>query len=293
MFTATTKPVGVDRLPSMSEADFRRFSQFIHQQCGINLTPAKKTMLTGRLQKRMRRLNITSYRDYYDYACRTAGNNNELVHMIDAVSTNKTDFFREPRHFDLLTTRALPELGKGHRFDAGRPLHVWSAGCSSGQEPYTTAMVLANYFADGSRGEFRILATDICTEVLDTAGLAIYPESAITPVPAALKRRYLLRGTGSRRGSCRVVPELRRRITFRRLNLIAGDSFGIQHPIHIIFCRNVIIYFDQPTQQRLFARFHDQLVPGGFLFIGHSETLHGINDRFVPVAAAVYRKLPA
>lgn len=274
----------------MSDRDFRRFRDLIYEECKIKLIPAKKTMLTSRLRKRLRALNMDSFGQYYDYVSIVKDHADELVHMLDAVSTNKTDFFREPKHFNYLIKEALPGMVRCGRWKPGRMLNVWSAGCSSGEEPYTIAMVLAQFAAWNQTGDFSILATDISTRVLDIAAKGIYPQSATEPVPPALKHRYMMRGKGSRKGSCRVVPELRHRVQFRRVNLNKGKDFGIRIQMDIIFCRNVIIYFDRETQKRLFEKIYTQLVPGGYLFIGHSETLNGINDRFESMAVATYKK---
>ena len=274
----------------MPDRDFRRFRDLIYEECGINLVPAKKTMLACRLRKRLRALGMDSFGQYYEYVSSGKGRTGERVHMLDAVSTNKTDFFRESKHFDFLMKEALPTLMQSGRWRPGNRINVWSAGCSSGEEPYTIAMVLEDFASRNRAGGFSVLASDISTRVLEIAQKGIYSESAIEPVPSALKRRYLMRGKGSQKGFSRVVPELRNRVLFRRVNLNNGRDFGLRTPMDMIFCRNVIIYFDRETQRTLFEKFYAQLVPGGYLFIGHSETLHGINDRFEAVAVASYRK---
>ncbi len=278
------------RGPSLSESEFRRFREFIYRQCGINLSPGKKTMLSIRLNKRLRALGMTSFGKYFDYVAGREGRREELAQMINVVSTNKTDFFREQKHFDYLAKKALPALFESWKGASSRGLNLWSAGCSSGEEPYTLAMVLEEFFEKRTSRGYSLLATDISTRVLGIAQKAIYPEDSIQPIPAGLRRKYLMRGNGTQSGFCRVVPELRKRVDFQRLNLIEGRNFAIRKEMDVIFCRNVIIYFDRETQTRLFGKFYDQLAPGGYMFIGHSETLNGINDRFVPVTVAVYRK---
>jgi chemotaxis protein methyltransferase CheR len=274
----------------MSDRDFMRFREMIYGQCGINLSPVKKIMLTSRLRKRMRILGMTSFAAYYEYVADDGGQGGEMIRMLDAVSTNKTDFFRESAHFDYLKNQALPELVRLGRWRPGSKLNVWSAGCSSGQEPYTIAMVLAKFAAENRVGTFSILATDISTRVLEAAINGIYTEDVTAPVPQDLRRKYLMRGKGSQKGLCRIVPELREHVQFRRLNLNEGRDFGIRTRMDIIFCRNVIIYFDRDTQRVLFNKYYNQLHPGGYLFIGHSESLHGINDRFKGVDSATYVK---
>ncbi len=274
----------------MSDYDFNRFRHLIYESCGINLTSAKKTMLTARLKKRIRDLNLSSFGHYFTYVSNEKNRSEELVRMIDVVSTNKTDFFREPKHFNFMFNETLPHLIEAGIWKAGRKLNVWSAGCSTGEEPYTLAMILAEYVLNSPSLDFNILASDISTRVLDIATKGIYPESVTEPVPSAMKHRYLMRGKGSQKSFLRVVPEIRNKILFQRINLNDRSDFSIKTKMDIIFCRNVIIYFDRNTQIKLFERFYDQLLPGGFLFIGHSETLHGINDNFCPVAGSTYKK---
>ncbi|WP_298436500.1 protein-glutamate O-methyltransferase CheR [Geobacter sp.] len=274
---------------SLSDREFARFSEFIYGECGIKMPPAKKTMLEARLQKRLRKLGIPTFREYADYIFSHEGAEQELVHLIDVVTTNKTDFFREAGHFDFLTEHALPELIRTRGAGIRKPLSIWSAGCSSGEEPYTLAMVLAEFVGQEEGFSYSILATDICTTVLDKARMAIYEEERVEPVPLALKRKYLLRGKDGHRGFVRIVPELRQRVRFRRLNFMDGD-FGMREPLDVIFCRNVIIYFDKQTQERLLNKFCRQLIPGGYLFMGHSETLSGLDVPVVQVASTIYRK---
>ncbi len=272
---------------SLSSREFARLSGFIYEQCGIKMPEAKKTMLEGRLQKRLRTLGMKSFEEYGSYLFSPEGTRLEVVQMIDLVTTNKTDFFREPEHFDYLTERVLPEWCQKN---GGRKLTVWSAGCSTGQEPYTLAMVLSE-FAVGRPGfDFQILATDISTRVLEKAKNAVYAEDLLSPVPQPLKKKYLLRSKDRSSGLVRIVPELREKVRFRRLNFLDGD-FGLREPLDVIFCRNVIIYFDRPTQERLLQRFYGHLRPGAHIFMGHSETLSGLDVPLVSVYPTVYRKL--
>jgi chemotaxis protein methyltransferase CheR len=273
----------------ISAKDFDRFSRLIYSECGIKMPPHKKSMLEARMRKRLRALEFTSYEQYSDYFFQLADHAQELVHLIDEVTTNKTDFFREPAHFDFLTRTALPQLvaaGAG----VERPLRLWSAGCSSGEEPYTLAMVLSEFAQECPGFRFEILATDISTKVLDKARLAIYRSERIEPVPAPLRNKYLLRSKDPEQNQVRIAPELRQTVTFRRLNFM-GEDFGISHSMDIIFCRNVIIYFDRPTQQRLLQRFCHVQRSGQFLFMGHSETLSGMDLPLKQMAPAVYCRL--
>jgi len=273
----------------MSNKDFCRLSEFIYLECGIKMSSAKKIMLEARLRKRLRMLGVKTYGEYCDYLFSPTGIDNELIHMIDLVTTNKTDFYREPAHFDYLVKQALPELT--HAGDAGirRPLMVWSAGCSTGEEPYTLAMVLGEFAESVHICQYMILATDISTRVLDVAKLGIYNEEKVSPVPAALKKKYLLRGKDRKRGLVRIIPELRVRVKFRRLNFMEED-FGMREPMDIIFCRNVIIYFDRKTQENLIRRFCKHLRTGGYLLMGHSETLFGMDVPLKQVAPTIYRR---
>jgi len=270
---------------TMSNKDFTRLREFIYTECGINIVDSKKTMLEARLQKRLRKLNLRSFSLYCDYLFSTEGIQEELTDMIDHVTTNKTDFFREPAHFDYLSRTALPDLAR-----IRKNILIWSAGCSSGEEPYTLAMVLSE-FANNKRGfNFQILATDISTRVLDKAKLAIYDEERINPVSPDMRRRYLLRNKDRTKKLYRIVPTLREQVEFRRLNFMDND-FGFREKMDIIFCRNVIIYFDKQTQEKLLTKFCKNLSRDGYLFMGHSETLFGMNVPLIQVAPTIYRRL--
>ena len=272
---------------TLSARDMDRLSRLIYDQSGITLNQEKKIMLEGRLRRRINVLKLGSYREYCDYLFDGGGHESEeLVSLIDVVTTNKTDFFREKAHFDYLVAKALPELVSAET--GGRELLFWSAGCSTGEEPYTLAIVLTEYQQTHPGFRFRILATDISTTVLEKAELAVFHADVVAPVPVDLQRKYFMRSRDRDSGKMRVVPELRKMIEFRRLNLM--EDFGLDELAHAIFCRNVIIYFDRPTQERLFNKFSDRLVPGGYMFVGHSESLHRMDVPLVPVAPALYRK---
>jgi chemotaxis protein methyltransferase CheR len=272
---------------TMTNREFTSLSHFIYEQCGIKMPEAKKTMLEGRLQKRLRSLGMKNFSDYTEYLFSPQGNEQEVVQMIDLVTTNKTDFFREPDHFDYLRDRVLPEWCDKH---PNRRLQVWSAGCSTGQEPYTLAMVMHDFACRQSGFDFQILATDISTRVLEQAKKAIYTEAVLEPVPPVMKSKYLMRSKDHQSGLARIVPELRAKLKLRRLNFL-DDDFGLREPMDVIFCRNVIIYFDRPTQARLLQKFYGHLRPGGHIFMGHSETLSGLDVPLVSVAPTVYRKV--
>ena len=275
---------------SLADRDFARLRDLIRAQAGIGLGAEKKTMVEVRLKRRLRALNMASYHDYCELLFRRGGNHDEVVSLIDVITTNKTDFFREPAHFEFLTERALPELSA--RTAGTRPLLVWSAGCSSGEEPYTLAMVLSEYAAARPGFRFRILATDISTAMLQKGLLGVYSAEAVAPVTQPLRRKYLLRSRDTKPARVRMVPELRRAVEFRRLNFMESD-YALGEKADAIFCRNVLIYFDRPTQQSILSKLIGHLVPAGYLFVGHSETLHDMDLPVIPVAPALYRKADA
>jgi chemotaxis protein methyltransferase CheR len=273
----------------INDRDFARLSSFIHSGYGIKMPEGKRVLLEARLRKRLRVLGMHSYTEYCDYLFSPEGAQNELIHMIDVVTTNKTDFFREPKHFDYLVQTALPELIKIYGAHSRRKYTIWSAGCSTGEEPHTLAMVLSEFAEKQPGFYFSILATDISTRVLEHARRGIYKEEFVQPVPMAMRMKYLLKGKDKNRGLVRAVPQLRSLIDFRRLNFMDSD-FGIKEPVDIIFCRNVIIYFDRPTQEKLLNRFSHHMIQGGYLFMGHSETLSGMSVSLQPAGQMVYRK---
>ncbi len=276
----------------MSTAEFERLSAFIHAELGIKMPSAKKTLLEARLQKRLKTLSMRSFTDYCEYLFSQEGAREELIQMIDLVTTNKTDFFREAHHFEYLADSVLPELVSGRGAGVKRPLRVWSAGCSSGEEPYTIAMVLNEFsrIKPALGFDYSIISTDISTRVLEAARRGVYSETQAAPIPGELKRRYLLRSRDNTRGVVRIVPDLRAKTSFMRLNFM-DPEFSFSEPLDIIFCRNVVIYFDKATQEKLFAKFCNCLNRGGYLFIGHSETLNGFNLPLEKVSTSVYRKI--
>jgi chemotaxis protein methyltransferase CheR len=277
-----------DSIRAMSQQDFIRLSEFIVGHCGIKMPPAKKIMLEARLQKRLRTLSMSSFKDYCEFVLASDEGAGELVHMIDAITTNKTDFFREPIHFQYLSETALPEFLA--ETDGRKRFLVWSAGCSSGQEPYTLAIVLSEFGEQHPDFQFGIMATDISTRVLDKARLGIYEQQVVEDIPLSLKQKYLLKSKDRDRGLVRVTPELRSRVSFQRLNLM-DEQFLVSEPMDAVFCRNVIIYFERATQQRLLGRLCHCLKDGGYLFLGHSETVHGFDLPLVRISSTIYRKV--
>ncbi len=274
-------------LTSMTEKEFRRLSDFIHTEVGIKLPLSKKVMVEARLQKRLRLLGLSGYGPYYEFLFSPRGLDEELVHLIDVITTNTTEFFREPRHFEVLSQDVLPAWRTAH--GPARPFRLWSAGCSTGEEPYTLAIVLSEYAQRANGFRFSIMATDISTRVLSLARNGVYPEERLDKLPLEIKRRYFLRSKDRSRKLVRLMPELRKTIDFRRLNFM--ESFSFPEPLDTIFCRNVMIYFDRVTQEQLLTKFCLQLRSGGFLFIGHSESLTGMDLPLRQHAPTVYRKV--
>jgi chemotaxis protein methyltransferase CheR len=273
----------------LKSRDFSRLAQFIEGYSGIKIPSTKKSMVEGRLRKRLRVLGLANMTDYCSYLFDQDGLAAEAVHVIDAVSTNKTDFFREPQHFRFLTGHALPDLLQHNHHGPGRPIKVWSAASSTGAEAYTLAMVLADYLEKHRGVDYSIFATDICTEVLEQGIRAVYAEEMAEPIPKVLRQRYLLRARDAQRQEVRVVPKLRAKVKFGRLNLM-DDGYAMPRDMDMVFCRNVLIYFDKPTQGKVLSRLCSHLRPGGYLFLGHSETLAGHDLPVRQVENAVFIK---
>lgn len=275
----------VDRL---SLQDFRRLANFIEAYSGIRMPPTKKTMVEGRLRRRARVLGLGSLDAYCRQLFEGGLLAREAVRLIDAVTTNKTEFFREPGHFDFLVEQALPRLLDHSAPPAlHRPIKIWSAACSSGAEPYTLAMVLDDFAAKVRGFHFSILATDICTEVLARATTAIYPEDMMDPVPAEFRRRYVMKSRDRSQRSVRMVAPLRAMVQFGRLNLM-DDQYPVDTDMDVIFCRNILIYFDKPTQEAVVERLCRHLRPGGYLFVGHTESVAGFCLPLKPVSSSVF-----
>lgn len=276
----------LDRSLALSAAGFRRVAEFITRELGIRMSPAKIPLLQSRLQRRLRALGCDSLETYLESVLHAPEGEAEVLEFIDAVTTNKTDFFREPQHFDYLRSVALPAL------DAGGPwrFRVWSAGCSSGQEAYTLAIHLSEFAAERAGFDFEIFGTDISRRVLEAAETAIYDAALLEPMPAWVRRKYFLRSRDPAQTRVRVVPELRNRVRFQRLNFMAS-RYDVGEPFDVIFFRNVMIYFDKPTQEKVVNRLCERLRPGGYLFVGHSESVSGLNVPLRAMASAVYRKI--
>ncbi|HTX72120.1 MAG TPA: CheR family methyltransferase, partial [Rectinemataceae bacterium] len=234
----------------LSEQDFRRLARYIESELGIRMPETKRVMLEARLQKRVRKLGFPGFEGYVDYVFSRDGREAELINMIDAVTTNKTDFFREADHFDFLIDTILPETARAQGGSPLRPLKVWSAGCSTGEEPYTLAMVLEEHRSVVPDFRYQILATDLSSQVLDQAVSAVYDESKAETVPLSFKKKYMLRSKDHDKALVRMKPEIRSRVRFARLNFM-DEHYGVETDFDVIFCRNVIIYFERPVQERI------------------------------------------
>lgn len=284
----TSKPA-TDGFDPLSDRDHRRVAKFIEHTAGIQLPLSKRSLIEGRLRKRQRALGYRSLHEYLDFALDTAAGEDELIHLLDAITTNKTDFYREPDHFRFLRRHIQGELAP--RRDAGwkRPLRVWSAGCSTGEEPYTLAMELMEARRDLPGFSFEIQASDISVTCLQTAQKAVYAHQRIEPVPMELRKRYLMRSRDKSRNLVQMGPELREKISFRSFNLLT-DSYDFKSRFDIIFCRNVMIYFSNEDRLQIAQRFAHALGSNGLLFIGHSETLTDRASGFQQLVPTIYRK---
>ena len=270
--------------------DFQRIATLIGKEVGIKLPPAKRLMVEGRLRRRLRHLQLDTFSQYGDYLFRGDGLERELTYLINAVTTNKTDFFREPEHFECMERVLLPSLLAARR-ERGPLLKVWSAASSTGAEAYTIAMVLADLAMERRDLRFAVLGTDISTDVIETGRRAIYPAEQIVPVPQGMQSRYLMhaRRPGAR-PEVRIVPELRRQVRFDRLNLM-DETYPYDRDVDIIFLRNVLIYFDKADQADVIRRLVGHLRPGGYLLLGHSESMIGTSITMRQIAPAVFQKV--
>lgn len=271
----------------LTEKDFRQISQIVYDHCGINLHGGKKELVRARLAKRLRAGNFQTFPEYIDYALADKSGM-EFSILIDSISTNLTSFFREDQHFKYMDNVFLPALLERKRAQRNFKIRAWSAGCSSGEEPYTIAIVLNEALKSQGRWDAKILATDISTSVLAVAKKGMYCEDRISPVPAALKQKYLITHKTKGEKVYEVSQSLRDMVIFSYLNLM--KDWPIRGPVDFIFCRNVMIYFDKPTQNILINRYWDLLDSGGILFTGHSESLTGIEHKFKYVQPTIYMK---
>ncbi|MDR2442954.1 MAG: protein-glutamate O-methyltransferase CheR [Deltaproteobacteria bacterium] len=278
--------------PDLTDAEYQTIANFVHKKSGINLMDGKKELVRARLTKRIGQLEMKNFKTYFQYVMNDQSGD-EMVFLLDALATNLTSFWREPQHFDFMTKTFIPELEAARRRPGGGGprMRIWSSACSSGEEPYTIAMVVLEkspYFANG--GDFRILATDLSTKVLNIAKKGQYGQESVKNIPP-IHLNHFMNKTSTESGAhiWVIKPEVRRIISFRRFNLMEAMPF--KGPMDLIFCRNVMIYFDRDTISKLVEKFHNLLEIGGYLFIGHSESLSGLSHKFQYVAPCIYRKV--
>ncbi|WP_291316107.1 protein-glutamate O-methyltransferase CheR [Desulfuromonas sp.] len=273
-------------LMPISDREFQLLRDLIYERFGINLTDQKRSLLVSRLQKILRGTGFGSFQDYYEYLVKTQ-DRKAFSQLIDLVSTNHTYFNREKAHFDYFLKTALPAVVEQLKKENRRDLRIWCAGCSSGEEAYMLLMLMFEFFgSEYSQWDAGLLATDISERILATAQAGIYPEERVSQLPEQMKRKYFRRLAD---GTWQAGDRLKQEATFRRLNLM-NERFPFKKPFQIIFCRNVMIYFDGPTREALVKRFHQSTDPGGYLFIGHSETLGRDQSLYRYLMPAAYRK---
>ncbi len=277
--------VSVHTAPELTDRDLATIRRLVYEKSGIALHAGKGALVSARLQKRLRAGGFRSFREYIRHVQADASGD-ELTALLDAITTNHTAFFREPQHFDVLRHVVLPPLVA--RLQCGGFIDAWSAACATGEEPYTLAMMLFECLGADAPRRVRLLASDLSTKALATARAGVYKAERIHDVPREMARRYFEKAPGLPPGSVRAVEPLRRAVEFRQMNLL--DATRPSRTFDFIFCRNAMIYFDRPVQQRVVQALERRLVPGGYLFISHSESLNSIQHGLTWVAPAVYRR---
>lgn len=271
----------------ISDNEYKFIADLVYQYSRINLGDNKKELVTARLGKRLKACGVESYEDYCNILSSSDGDD-ELIHLVDSISTNHTHFFREIKHFEFLRQVAFPDWEK-RLHTQKKEIRVWSAASSSGEEPFTLAIELAEYFSLKPSWSWQLDATDISTRILERAQRAVYPVDRLKDIPPDLLRKYFQKGRNQWEGYFRVKAELQQRVLFTNLNLLQ-PTYPFDHLFHIIFCRNVMIYFDKSTQEELVKKLFQQLHPGGYLMIGHSESLTGIQHLFKTLKPAIYQR---
>ncbi len=266
-----------------TDQDFKRVQKIAYDFAGIDLNDSKNNLVYNRLAKRIRFLGQTSFNEYLDYVEQQG--ESEFIHLINSITTNLTFFFRENHHFEYLANTVIPELVKQN--SATKKIRIWSAGCSTGEEPYSIAVVLKECVPVG--WDAKVIATDLDSNVVQTAQTGVYQIDRLKGVTDARKSRWFMKGSGSKVGFVKVKDELKEIIEFAQLNLM--DSWPFKDKFDAIFCRNVVIYFDKPTQSKLFNRYAESLPLGGHLFVGHSESLYKVCDRFELLGQTIYKKI--
>ncbi len=273
---------------ALKDSEFQRFSRYVYDKCGINLHGGKKELLKARLGKILRQRNFRSFRAYYDQVVNDKSGY-ELTLLLNSISTNLTYFFRESEHFDFLRARALPELIETKASSRDNSLRLWSAGCSSGEEAYSIAMAVSEAVYGMKKWQIEIYATDLSTKVLATANAGIYEGEKVHNIPFDLKRRYFQKGSNKWKGDFRVKKGIRDMISFKRLNFM--EKFLFKDPFDVVFCRNVMIYFDNPTKEGLIKKLSQCLSNGGYLLVGHSESLTGVKHQLKYIQPSIYKKI--
>ncbi len=268
---------------AFSDQHFKRIRHTVYDYCGINLVDSKRDMVYSRLARRIRAAGLHDFDTYLDYALNDP---DAFTDLVNAITTNLTAFFREPHHFQFLAATILPA---SQAILKNRPLRIWSAGCSTGEEPYSIAITLAEHLNSQQLRRVELLATDVDHNVIAQAAAGVYPLERVATVEQNYLKRWFQRGKGRNEGKVRVAPKLRGLVQFDTLNLLAEWPF--REPLDIVFCRNVVIYFDKPTQKKLFTRIAAALGSRGYLVLGHSESLYQVSDRFEPLGKTIYRKL--
>ena len=286
--TAAPTHGALDRaIRPVSDREFELFQKLIYREAGIHLVPAKKALLEARLTRRLRELGLSSFEAYYRHIVEM-DHGDELIALLDRISTNETHFFREPKQFAFLENEVFPAWKERNRSAGGsRHIRVWSAACSSGEEPYSLAMILWDHFPPGSGWDFEIQATDLSTRVLGTASAGVWPIAKSSEIPEHYLKKYMLKGTGEQSGKMKAGAELRSVVRFERLNL-NDEEYSVTGNLDLIFCRNVLIYFDSRSRARVIQRLVDRLAPNGYLFVGHAESLTGVTDCVRYVVPTIY-----
>jgi chemotaxis protein methyltransferase CheR len=272
---------------TMTDAEFGLLRSLMYEQSGVNLAESKRELLKGRLAKRLRHHGYDKFAQYYDHLKNQDPQGNELQEMINAVTTHKTAFFRESHHFDCLRERFLIPASEAAAQGRRAPVRIWSAGCSSGEEPYSIAITVAANLERLNTWDVKILGSDIDTAVLEKARTAIYPRESVSDLPLDLVRRNFRSGQGGQAGYVQLKPEIQKLVKFGRVNLME-EPWPFQGKFDVIFCRNVMIYFDRDVQRSVLERFAKYLKPGGLFFAGHSENLFWLGEPFQPIGGTVY-----
>lgn len=271
----------------IKKEEFQLLRDLVYDKIGINLTEEKRNLLMGRLQKLLRKYNLDTFRDYYNFV-KTDKSGDALSELANSISTNHTFFYRENDHFEFFQKSVLPELSQKMKREKINDIRIWSAGCSSGEEPYTLIMLMMEFFgSDYQKLSAGILATDISENALGIARKAVYPFERVKSMPEIYKKKYFKKLPND---EYEVVDIVKKEVTYRRFNLM-NKQFPFKKAFDIIFCRNVMIYFDQPTRQTLVDKFYRHTAPGGWFFIGHSESLNRINTGYKYIMPALYRKI--